>query len=305
MAKLPGAHSARQQFGVKNSTPAYTRMQPVIRPLWLLHTDEALRRSLALLPDQPYHLHSVDGWEQLRAALRQSPPSAIAVVDPFDPEGDTDGPCEELRDVLREFPSATLVAALCVTPEHSAVLATLSAWGVAEWIDLVGENTPAGVARRLRMVQSRPLQRLLARALPRGVPSRTQSLLLTAAEVVASGGQAPEFAAALGAALRTVPRWCERADLPPPQRLLAWLRLLLAADLLDDPSRSLEAIARATGYAGAPSLKTALRNLVESTPRALREHGAFDTVARRFELELFEKRESARAAGKPTRAWLQ
>jgi transcriptional regulator GlxA family with amidase domain len=153
-------------------------------------------------------------------------------------------------------------------------------------------------------VWSRPVERLLARALPRGAPSRTRMLLSVAVEVVAAGGQAPEMAAALGVGERTVTRWFERADLPPPRRLFAWLRLLLAADLLDDPERSLESISRATGYAGAPSLKSALRNLLATTPRELRERGAFSTVAARFSSELFDLREQSRSAGKPARVWL-
>jgi transcriptional regulator GlxA family with amidase domain len=130
-------------------------------------------------------------------------------------------------------------------------------------------------------------------------------LLSVAVEVVAAGGQAPEMAAALGVAERTVPRWCERADLPPPRRLMAWIRLLLAADLLDNSdSHSNESIARATGYAGAQSLKTAMRNLMRMSVRELRARGAFDTVARAFADDLFALREQARAGGKPAKTWL-
>ena len=96
-----------------------------------------------------------------------------------------------------------------------------------------------------------------------------------------------------------MPRWCRRADLPPPRRLLAWLRLLLAADLLDDPGRSVASIAEACGYASEVSLKAALRQFMGAPPSELRRRGAFDTAARAFAQELFELREAARARGRP------
>jgi AraC-like DNA-binding protein len=270
----------------------------------LLHSDGALRDLLERLPGSQYRLQLVADWDALRSALRRSPPTAVAVVDPSGPSGEGGALSTELRDLLSEHPTTTVVAALHVSPTEPDVLRTLLEWGVADWLDLTREDTPAAVERRLRSVRSRPLQRLLQRALPRGVPSRTRGLLLVAAEVVSSGGQIPEIASALGVHRRTVPRWFQRADLPPPQRLFAWLRLLLAADLLDDPGRSVESVARGCGYAGAPSLKTALRNLMKTTPRALREQGAFLTVAKAFAVDLFEHRERAREGGRPAKTWL-
>lgn len=279
-------------------------MQPLSRPLWLLHDNAQLARSFALLPGQPYRLNHVTSWNDLVDALRSSPPAAITVVDPYRHDDGGSGLAVELQSLLREIPSATVVAALHVTPGDSLVLRTLGDWGVADCLDLVRENTPSGVARRLRVVQSRPVQRLLNRALPRGLPSRPAALLLRAAEVVAVGGQAPHLAQALGVGMRTVLRWCRRADLPPPRRLLAWLRLLLAADLLNDPKRSLESVARATGYASGASVKTAVRNLMKTTVRDLKENGAFASVARAFDRELLTLREAAREADKPPKHWL-
>jgi len=278
-------------------------MQSVVRLLFLLHDDERLQRNLESIPRRP-SVQRVPDWAALRAALRRAPPSAVSVVDPFSGAGEEGGLAEDLRDLLREFPGSVVLAALPVTPRTPPLLRTLLEWGVSDFIDTVREDTPAALGRRLETVRSRSVEHLLRRALPHGVPSRTRAVLMVAAEVVATGGQAPEMAAALGISARTIPRWCERADLPPPRRLLAWLRVLLAADLLDDPRRSIEGVARACGYAGGPALKTALRNLLAATPRSLRERGAFETTAKAFAAELFQLREGARARGKPEQAWL-
>lgn len=278
-------------------------MQKLTVPLLILTRDAALPDLLARVPG-PYRPQVFADWAALRAAAGRAPPAAVAIVDAFGEGGEKGGLSEELRDLLREFPSLTVLASLEVDHRRPEVIRTLSAWGVADWLDRGRETTPAAVSRRLRLVRARPVQLLIRRAFPRGLPSRTRHLLLVAAEVVAAGGAAPELAAALDAAPRTIPRWLERADLPPPRRLLAWLRVLVVSDLLDDPGRSLESLARACGYTGAASLKTALRNLLDTTPRELRAAGAFTTVARAFADELFALRERSREQGKREKTWL-
>lgn len=228
----------------------------------------------------------------------------LAVVDPWAPGEGPPQLADELQSVLRDTPGLTMVAALRISPTDAQVVATLLNWGVADWIDLDREDTTSAVVHRLRAVEARPIERLIARALTRGIPSRSRGLLASAALVVARGGQVPHLAAALGVTTRTVPRWFARADLPAPRRLLAWLRLLIAAELLDDPGRSIESVARGVGYAGAAALKTALRNILGMTPQELREQGAFLTVAREFSDELRSVREASRARGRRPEVWL-
>jgi AraC-like DNA-binding protein len=278
-------------------------MHPVVRPLYLLHPSPELFQRLREAESGLFRLSRVEGWTELAAALARAPGTAVSVVDPFDPARPGEL-AADLRALLARFPTATVIGAFRVEPRHAEELRTLFDWGVADVISLGREDTPVAIARRVRAVQARTVHRLLQRALPRGVPSRARILLTTAAETVAAGGQAPELAAALGVNERTVPRWCRRADLPAPRRLLAWLRLLLAAELLDDPGRSVAAIAEACGYASEVSLKAALRKFMGAPPSELRRRGAFDTAARAFAQELFELREAARAQGRPEKTWL-
>jgi AraC-like DNA-binding protein len=279
-------------------------MQTVSRPILLLHSDPALGDLLLRLSGGPYHVQRVPDWATLGRILRATPPLTLVVVDPWEPGEGAPKLADDLRGVLGAAPGLTVVAALRIPPADAEVVTTLLDWGVADWIDLDREDTPAAVVRRLRTVEARPVERLIARALPRGVPSRSRALLTTAALVVARGGQVPDLAAALGVTTRTVPRWFARADLPAPRRLLAWLRLLIAADLLDDPRRSIESIARGVGYAGAAALKTGLRNIMGMTPQELRDRGAFKTVAGEFSDELRSVREASRTRGRRPEVWL-
>ena len=52
-----------------------------------------------------------------------------------------------------------------------------------------------------------------------------------AREVAARVGQGRDLAESLHLSDRALLRWCERSHLPPPRRLLAWIRVLFAAEL--------------------------------------------------------------------------
>ena len=277
-------------------------MQAPTRTLLLMHTAPGLLAALREAAGQGWRVWPADDWDALERGLQRVPPGALAVVDPYlDHPGP--GPSPRLRALLEGYPSATVVAALPVTGSTIPDLEPLVRWGVAELIDLGREDTPAALRQRLDAVQGRLVQRLLDRALPRATPTRTRGLLAAAAETVAGGGGAAELAVKLGATERSVLRWCRRADLPDPRRLLAWLRVLMAAEMMDDGGRTLASVARACGYSGDAALRNAIRSFLGAPPSDLRGR-AFERAAAAFAAELFSLREAGRAGGRPDRNWL-
>lgn len=137
---------------------------------------------MRLLLQPPLALSRVRDWAELRSVLGRRSPTAICVLEPFGREGRSGGLSEELRDILREFPLATIVAALGVAGDDALLLNTLYSWGVADVLDLVREDSASAVARRLGDVRGRWAQTLLARALPRTVPSRARAMLTVISE---------------------------------------------------------------------------------------------------------------------------
>jgi AraC-like DNA-binding protein len=162
--------------------------------------------------------------------------------------------------------------------------------GVAQIICLDEENTHHAIGERLRLARGRPLRNLLVSGLPAEMNGMARSILLAAAAVVAEGGQTGELARVVAVTPRTLLRWCRRAGLPPPKQLLAWLRMMLAAELLDDPGRAVLDVALACGYAADSSMRHAMRNFLATSPTALRERGAFQTAARAFVAALHDAR---------------
>lgn len=265
------------------------------RPLLLLHENGAFRARVRKLVQRGFRCTFASSWEELRAAVVLAPPAALLIVDPYEgspPSRPRLSP--ELRTLLWEFPSATVLTAMEVQSPNSRDLRTLGEWGVTDIVSLSEDDTVEALYRRLRSVEGRSLQLLLHRTLPPMLSGRTRVLMMTAAEVVAAGAKARELARRLHLSERSVLRWSTRAGLPPPRRLLAWMRILLAASLLDDPGRSVLSVAHACGYASDSSLRRAMQDFLGTGPTALRREGAFSRASAAFLEELGRTREGRR-----------
>jgi AraC-like DNA-binding protein len=277
-------------------------MQAVARPLLVLHSDALFRERLRRISSPRFQTQFVSDWDGMRTALREAPPAALVVVDPYTHAYGSEAElAPELRSLLWEFPTATVIAALEVKRGRVRDLRTLGEWGVKEVIALDEEDTLEAISRRLRSAQGRPLQSLLERSLPSTLSGRARTLLMAAAEVVAEGGHGRDLAASLRLSERTLLRWAEQADLPPPRRILAWMRVLLACELLDDPGQTVLSVAYTCGYASDSSLRRAVQEFTGVLLTELRKQGAFATASEKFLAELSDTREQGRERRKSDR----
>lgn len=257
-----------------------------LRPLFLLHADPDLRGVVGDAMRGHFHPLELDGWPSLRDAVSEAPPGAVVVVDPYFDGNGNGAPSTELEKLLREFPSAPIVAALHPEGRGYGDVWELREWGVAEVLPLGEERTPVAIRERVRAAQAKPLRSFLSEDLPAPLPGRARAILDAAVETVIAGGYPRDLAEKLGMSGPTLLRWCNRAELPSPRRLLHWLRVLLAAALLDDPGHTVFSVALACGYSTDDSLRRAIRGLVPYPPTELRERGAFRTVSEAFLEEL-------------------
>lgn len=253
------------------------------RPLYVHKSLPLYEPMLAELRDR-FHLRPLDGWDDALHALRAAPASAVFLGDPYDAETGVLAP--GLRTLLATHPSATVVTAMGVGPESGSDVRTLLGWGVAEVVALGVEDTPDAMRGRLVGAHARRLKRMLESALASLLTVGGHTLLLAAAEVVADGGGSGELARVLRASPRTVAAWCRRERLPTPRRLLACVRLMLAAALLDEGGRTVAQVARACGYTTDGALRRALRTFAGRGAAALRREGAFATAGRALAAEL-------------------
>jgi AraC-like DNA-binding protein len=264
------------------------------RPLLVLHSHDGLERHLRIVARREYEVRQVATWSALRAEVRDASPVAVVIVDPYS-ESEGRGPAQALRSFLQDFSYVPVVGAM-PTRANFRDLLILARWGLSEVISLDEEILPLALRERLRGLDGWTLRSALERSAPPELSGPALALLLQAADVVMANGNTVDLASRLGISRRTVTRWCRRADLPPPRRLLAWMRLLLASEFLDDWKRKVYRIAHACGYSSDNALRTALEAFLDLTPKELRRVGAFATVSQAFWAELGTIRRTRRAA---------
>lgn len=237
------------------------------------------------------------GWRDLVAAVRDAPPSAVAVVDPFAEDGASIDP--RVLDLLAATRSVPVVALVPFRASALDAVRALLAAGLTDVADAEMENTGEAIRPRLLAVHAQPLKRRLEPALSRFTSANALTLLRAAADVTTDGGSVGALASVFGSTERTVAGWCERDGLPSPRRLMAWMRLLLALLLLEEPHRAVAAAARCAGYSYDQSFRRALRELLgESESR----HRSFARAVERFNDELRGARERARLRDRGRRA---
>lgn len=271
-------------------------MKKVFRPLLVMHPDSEFRERMRQASGSEYHFHALPDWETLVDTIRDAPPAALVVVDPYEGTNGSRHLSSSLRSFLREFPSVAVLAALEVEPGRHEDLRQLGDWGVVQVISLNHDDTPFAITHRLREARGRPLLSLLEEILPPETPGRARAILAAATDIVAVGGHGRDLAQTLGLSRRTLLRWCGRAGLPPPRRLLAWMRVLLAAELLDDPGRTVLSVAQICGYSSDSGLRRITQKFLTASPSDLRSGGAFQRAGAAFVKELVETRREAQQA---------
>jgi AraC-like DNA-binding protein len=250
------------------------------RVILVLHPEPRVHATVAEAAGEASLVTTVDDWPGLEEALLASPPSTVAVVDPY-LGGTGPGPARELHGLLQRLPSTSVIPVLEVTAERAPDVTLLDEWGVAAIISSGHDDTPAAISRRLDDACVRPLKRLLASMLPPETSPHAYTLLFAAADTMCAGGNAADLATALEASPSTLLRWCEAAALPSPRTLLQWVRILLAASLLEEPVRTPDSVARTCGYASTAELRTVTQRLLGRTPAQLKTDG-FPHAAARF-----------------------
>lgn len=249
---------------------------------------------IAGLP-RPFSMEIAPNWAELLALVPWLPPSAVVLLD-CTPEERAGRIPARVWELLLEFPSVAVVAAVdvpCVSPE---LVGQLLSRGIADVLDLSLEDTPALAAQRLREAHARPFKRSVEDGLDRYPSARARTIIRAAAHVAATGGSAAELAAQFNVSPSTVAIWCAATALPPTRRLQTWMRVLLAAFLLQEPARTIVGIAGACGYTSDRALRRALNRFLGVDARTLRGNRAFQIAMDTFNRELSNRREQMRVA---------
>ena len=210
-----------------------------------------------------------EDWGSLvHACERQA--ARVAVVDLF-ADGTANFPA--IRQLKHRMPRLTLIAYVSFTAERAHDLFHAGRQGMDALILADQDDAPRVLLATVEQAESRSLGALVRLALDGIDPTARDALLLAVTR--AHQRLSPEsLARLLALPKRTVSQRLARAGFPPPQRLLSWGRLIVAAHLLEDPQRSAgRVVGRARFSIG--------RRVSESVPALPRGDAERDSGARR------------------------
>jgi methylphosphotriester-DNA--protein-cysteine methyltransferase len=267
----------------------------------LIVADTPSLRRLSELPSG-YRVRLVEGWGELAAAMDQASPASAVIADPYLGRRTAQGPAPELRRLIARRRSVPVIAALPLRDELAATVATLLEWEVSDVLNLNLQRSAHAVRECLRGVRARPLKRVAEPLLGTFAGENARNVVRAACEVAVEGGAAPELAAIFEVDPRTVTAWCRREGLPPPRRLLAWMRVLLAAMMLKEDGRSIVNVARGAGYATDHALRRAMRDLAGGEPATMPRGDLLKQASTRFHDELRALRETERERRRDSRS---
>jgi AraC-like DNA-binding protein len=218
----------------------------------------------------------------------------VAVVDLRDRTG---APTLGMVRTIREgFPSVPVVAYCALTPDSSREILALARAGVNDLI-LRGVDD-VGVALRsvITTAQEHCGAKHVLEAIAPLVPPSVVPFLRYSLEHARQAVTVADAAAALGVHRKTLVDRLATAGLPTPSAMIAWCRLTLAAQMLEDPARSVEQIALLLDFSSAASLRNMLKRYTGLSPREVRENGGLRCVLHAFRQMLVPPAQSAAAS---------
>ena len=206
--------------------------------------------------------------------LCETRPVHIAILDLF---ADGELSLEPLRQLKRRFPRLGTVAYVDVTVERSRDLFDAGRAGMDALIVANVDDDALSIAAILEQAEARGVAGLLRSTLETLRPTVRDAVLLAVTR--AHEHLTPDdLARRLSLSRRVLAKHLEHASLPSPQRLITWARLLVAANLLEDPERSADNIALALHFPSGSAFRNTCQRYLRATPSDIRRHGGAQWV---------------------------
>ena len=218
-------------------------------------------------------LRECQGWPELME-LCDREPVRIAVVDLY-----VDGKAnfEGVRMLKQRFPRITLVAYLANTPERAHDLFDAGRANVDGLVLLNEDDAPRPLLSLVEQSESRSLAGMVRRSLDGIDPAVADAILLAISR--AHERLSPvDLARLLALPRRAMLHRLAAAGFPPPQRLLTWGRLILAAHLLEDSHRSADRVAHTLDFPSGSAFRNTCQRYLGATPGEIRAGGGASFV---------------------------
>jgi AraC-like DNA-binding protein len=226
-----------------------------------------LQRLRAAIRDR-HRVTACDGWTALSATCDEQS-VRVAVVDLY-----TGGKLrlEAVRRLKHRFPRLTLVGYVAFSPDRIQDLFEAGRAGVDALVVADRDDSTNGLLTIVGQAESKSLGAAVKRSLEAIDPSVREAVLLavTRAHERISPEQLAEL---LALHRRTLSKRLNAAGFPPPQRLITWGRVIVAAHMLEDPNRSANSVALALDFPSGSAFRNTCQRYLHATPEKIRVLG--------------------------------
>lgn len=255
----------------------------------LLPTEAHLHRVRVAIRDR-HEIVACDDWSSLRDAC-ESRPVRLVVVDLYA----TGQPAfERVRQLKRRWPRLTVVMYSAIGVERVHDVFDAGRQGIDVLVVADQDDSPRLLLAHVERAEARSLTTLLKRSLE-GVDLVVQDAVLLAVSRAHEHLSPLMLAKLLALPRRAMSERLARAGFPPPRRLLTWGRLIMAAHLLEDSTRSADRVAASLAFPSGSAFRNVCQRYLHSTPSEIRRRGGAAFVTR----ALLRHRGSAVTAQEP------
>lgn len=218
----------------------------------------------------------------------------VVVIDVRDRAGTlTRGIVRTIRD---GFPNVPVVAYCELTADSSREILALARAGVSDLILRGVDDAGVGLRAAIATAQEHCVAKQVLDTVVPLLPPSIVPFIRYSLEHARQAVTVADAASALGVHRKTLVGRLAAAGLPTPSAMIAWCRLTLAAQMLEDPARSVEQIALLLDFSSSTALRNMLKRYTGLSPREVRENGGLRCVLHAFRQTLVPPARSAAAS---------
>ena len=239
----------------------------------LLPNQDRLRRLQTAIRGR-HQIAPCPDWSALHR-LCETQPVSTAVFDLF---ATGEMSIEPVRQLRRLFPRLITVAYVSVS-SHDRIRDIFDAGraGIDGLVIADRDDAPDRFTALLEQAEARSVASKLRTLFADIHPLVRDAVLIAVTR--AHERLTPEILArSLSLGRRALVRRLSDAGFPPPRRLITWGRLIVAAQLLEDPLRSADAVSLALDFPSGSAFRNTCQRYLHCTPSQLRQRGGAEYV---------------------------
>lgn len=218
---------------------------------------------------------TLDAFEE--AVLRSTPMVTTVLAEPFD---------------RARIPSAPMITRMRAVRPELSVIAYLTRGNASDFLALAragahdvvfrGEDTTQSLRDALSRASAEVAGATVLRALEDVLTPEALSLVAYCLEYAHAKTSTDDVARHMGVHRKTLVQRCRASGLPAPAALLVWIRLMVAATMLDAPGRLVEDVATALALRSPQVLRNSFKRYTGRRATELRDAGGLLAVIAAF-----------------------